>query len=311
MSEVVSLGSINVDRIQYLPRDRIRGLEQRYDWFPVPGQTVEVNGIPAGLADRDYRNYLGGKGANQAVAAANVGADAAFLGTVGTDQVRYDVLPTLSARGVAVDGVAVTDAETGKAYIYVDNDGESSIAIVAGANGETDRSYALGRFDTIVDARVLLLQNEIPVATMQSVLSRLAGVDDRPTVIYNPSPAEGASPLVTADAVDIVVVNESEYCALSAPLERFAGTLVRTQGSDTVRVSGATEYRTDPPPVDPVDTTGAGDAFAGVLAARLAAGDAIEQAVDTATTAASRSTEIEGAQQAMTALDDLLELRTP
>jgi len=311
MSEVVSLGSINVDRIQYLPRRRIRGLERRYDWFPVPGQTVEVNDIPAALADREYRNYLGGKGANQAVAAANVGADAALLGTVGKDQARYGVLSTLSARGVAVDDVAVSPVETGKAYIYVDNDGESSIVIVAGANGETDRSYARQRFDTVAGAEVLLLQNEIPVATMQSVLSRLADADDRPTVIYNPSPAEGASRPLTADAVDVVVVNESEYRTLPAALEEFAGTLVRTQGSDTVRVSGATEHRTDPPSVDPVDTTGAGDAFAGVLAARLAAGDTIEQAVDTATVAASRSTEIEGAQQAMTALDDLPEMHRP
>ncbi|THE64583.1 ribokinase [Salinadaptatus halalkaliphilus] len=301
MSDVVSLGSANVDRTRYLDTESIRALESRYDWFPAAGETVRVEESPSlpTLEDDAYRNVVGGKGANQAVAAARGGADSAFLGCVGTDHTEYGVLETLADRGVDVGGVRTADCETGKAYVFVDDTGESWIGIVDGANEAVDPDYARGQYDRILAADVLLLQNEIPVATMDAVLARLADESERPTVICNPAPADGAAPLLERATIDIVVVNQTEFAALEDALQSFDGTIVRTQGGDEVVISGTRSYRLTPPAADPVDTTGAGDVFCGYLAAMLADGAPIERAADVATTAGSIATETEGVQTAI------------
>jgi len=304
MSEVVSLGSINVDRVQYLTAAEIRSLESRFDWYPENEQTVKVETVPETLVDREYENYLGGKGANQAVAAATAGVTARLLGSVGRDEHRYDVLSILADRGVSIDAIAVGADETGKAYIWVDESGDSRIAIVGGANDATDERYVDRQFETISGADVLLLQNEIPVSAMEAVLDGLEG-DTDPTVVLNPTPTEGARPLLGYDAVDVVVVNEIEYATLADELAGFGGTVVRTEGADDVVVTGDVEYRVTPPDVDPVDATGAGDVFCGFLAARLSEGEPIHEAVETATIAASLSTEAEGAQKAIAQLEDI------
>ncbi|WP_049921846.1 PfkB family carbohydrate kinase [Halopiger djelfimassiliensis] len=301
MSEVVSLGSSNVDRIQYLPAERIRELENRHGWFPAAGETVRIDGVTDGtvLEGRSYRNVVGGKGANQAVAAARASAETSLLGCVGADEAEYGVLETLSERGVDVDRVAITDRETGKAYVFVDDDGESWIAIVGGANDAVDEAYLDRQYDRIRTADVLLLQNEIPRATMDRLLGRLEREAIRPTVVFNPAPVGGAAPLLDRSAIDFVVVNETEYRALEDRLAAVDGTVVRTRGGDDVIVTGSVTHRATPPTVDPVDTTGAGDAFCGYFGAALADGAAVEHAVDVATVAASIATEREGAQSAI------------
>jgi len=308
MTDVVCFGSINVDRIQYLDRGEIESLAARCDPFPDPGQTLPITAVPEPLEGRDYETFLGGKSANQAVAAARAGADAELLGAVGRDHGRYDVLSTLSDRGVTVDRVAVTDRRTGTAYVLVDGDGESWILILTGANGAIDADYVDRRYDRIRAADVLLLQNEIPPGPMDDLLDRLAAEPAPPTVVFNPAPADGAAPLVGREAVDVVVVNETEYDALADALAGFDGTLVRTRGPDDVVLSGGGvggRVTITPPPVDPVDTTGAGDVFCGFLAARLADGRDVVAAAETATDAASLSTETEGAQGAIPVLADV------
>lgn len=308
MSNVVTVGSVNVDRATYCSRGEIRALESTYDWFPEMGETVRTERVPAPIADGDFRNRIGGKGSNQAVAAARGGVESTFLGTVGQDQRAYDVLSTLEDRGVAVDSVAVAERETGKAYIFVDDAGESWITILGGANEAVNARYVADQHDQIRDADVCLLQNEIPVSTMQSLLGKLAEEAARPTVVLNPVPTNGVGPLLAEPAVDIVVVNEAEYDALEAQLEAFGGTIVRTRGADDVIVSGETSYRVTPPSVDPVDTTGAGDVFCGYLGAQLADGRSIEPATDIATVAASVATETEGAQESIPALEEVTNL---
>lgn len=302
MTDVVSLGSANVDRTRYLSTDRIRDLEARYDWFPAAGETVRIDAspeLPAVEAGR-YENVVGGKGANQAVASARAGAETAFLGRVGADAAEYGVLETLADRGVDVDQVAIAaDLETGKAYVFVDDTGESWIAIVGGANDAVDDAYVDRHYERIRTADALLLQNEIPVAAMDRVLERLERESTRPTTVFNPAPAEGAGPLCSRSAVDVVVVNEAEYAALEEELAGFDGTVVRTRGADDVVATGALDHRVRPPTVEPVDTTGAGDAFCGYLAALVGEGAGLERALERATVAGSLATETEGVQNAI------------
>ncbi len=302
MTDVVSLGSANVDRIRYLPTDRIRDLESRYDWFPAAGETVRIDESPElpTLEAERYENVVGGKGANQAVAAARAGAETAFLGCVGSDEAEFGVLETLADRGVDVDHVRVAaDLETGKAYVFVDDAGESWIAIVGGANDAVDGAYVDRHYDRIRTADALLLQNEIPVATMERLLERLENETARPAVIFNPAPADGAGPLCSRSTVDIVVVNETEHAALEAHLASFDGTVVRTQGADDVVATGGVDHRVTPPSVESVDTTGAGDAFCGYLAALSGEGVGLVRALETATVAGSLATETEGVQNAI------------
>jgi ribokinase len=299
MHEVVSLGSVNVDHVGYLGDDAIAALEPRYDWLPEPGETVAVSAVPEALCDQLTKVSLGGKGANQAVAAAHAGADTAFLGCVGDDDDQYGVTQGVGEHGVDVSAVDRVAGPTGSAYIVVDEAGENRIAILPGANAAVDRNYVEERYDTIVDAGCLLLQNEIPTDPVCWLLDRLADEADAPTVVVDPAPADGAEPLVEHEAVDIVIPNRTEHARLGASLAGFEGTLVVTHGSDHVRVSGEEAFEVAPPAVDPVDTTGAGDVFTGYLAATLATGGGLHEAVVRAVTAAALSTEHEGVQPAV------------
>ncbi|WP_126662272.1 PfkB family carbohydrate kinase [Haloterrigena salifodinae] len=306
MSDAVSLGSVNVDRTWYLPAERICDLENRCGWFPATGETVRIEGspdLPAGVLEgARYRTAVGGKGSKQTVAAARAGADAAFLGCVGRDEAEYDVRETLAERGVAVDGVTTSDRETGKASVFVDEGGESRIAIVGGANDAVDSQYVDRSLERLRAVNAVLLQNEIPVSATETALERLEtdeNASERPTVVLNPAPADGAEPLVDCAAVDVIVVNEGKYVALEDRLADADATVVRTRGHDDVLVTDAgavTDLRVTPPTVDAVDATGAGDTFCGYLATLLAEGEDLERAVEVATVAGSLATETEGVQ---------------
>lgn len=301
MVDVVSLGSINVDRTSYRTAAEIAELAAAHDWFPAAGETRSVQGVPDALLDGAYEDFLGGKAANQAVAAARAGADATLLGKVGRDAGRYEVRDTLRRRGVDVEHVEPAAVPTGKAYVFVDETGENHIALVAGANGEVDDAYVAAKADVVHDADVLLFQNEVPASGVRTLLDGLAERGDRPLVVFDPAPVDGATTLVDHPAVDIVSPNETEYAALGDALDGTAKTLVRRRGPRDVIVSaaGTERFRVTPPSVDVVDTTGAGDVFNGYLAARLARGDPLPEAVRWATWAASHSTELAGAQQAI------------
>jgi ribokinase len=302
MGRVVSLGSINVDHVEYTSTEWVRSAAERYEWFPAPGETVSVESVPDSLRESYGETYLGGKGANQAVAAAAAGADAGLLGMVGDDDGRYDVLDSLSDRGVDVTGVARTDGPTGAAYVAVDETGENYIAILAGANGRVDDAYVDDRLDACCAADCLLVQNELPPAAVRAALDRLAGRPDRPTVVYDPAPAAGAAEILSHDCVDVVTPNEGEYARLRDELDAFEGTVVRTRGENGVVVDGGdSRLSVESPAVDPVDTTGAGDVFVGYLGAELAAGTKFEAAVRLATVAGALSTEREGVQSAVPA----------
>ncbi len=260
---VVVLGSFMMDLVVRAPRR------------PVPGETVVGTG---------FDQFLGGKGCNQAVAAARTGASAAMVGRVGDDEYGRRFLALLAREGIDAAHVIVDVAEgTGVATPLVEPSGENSIVIVPRANHHVladDVAHAGACIDA---ARVLLLQLELPLeaAAAAAARARAAGV----TVVLNPAPAVGdLFPL--EGLVDVLVPNEVEAATLTGieddPLaaakalrDRFGGAVVVTlgvQGALVLPADGAHEL-VPAHAVDVVDTVGAGDAFCGSLGARLAAGD--------------------------------------
>jgi len=301
MARVASFGSVNVDRVATLDADTLASLAERYDWFPAAGETRPVESVPDAVASLVETTYLGGKGANQVVAAAAASADAVLYGCVGHDHEQVGVLETMRDRGVDTGAVGTTDSPTGTAYVFVAPDGENHIALLGGANEDVDLSYVERHLPEVCRHDCLLVQNELPVATVDALLSALDGRADRPTVLFDPAPADGAGPLLAHDCIDIVTPNETEARALGDALGDFQGTVLATHGPDPVVVSTreGEEFTVTPPPATPVDTTGAGDVFAGYVAAALAEGASLRTAVERGAVAASLSVESEGVQRAV------------
>jgi ribokinase len=311
MGTVASFGSINVDRVAYIEEGVAADLAERYGWFPGPGETRPVESIPGEVDALVDETFLGGKGANQAVAAARADADAGLYGQVGTDHGVFDVLGSIEGYGVDVSAVEVADVPTGTAYVFVTPDGENHIAIVGGANATVDPAYAHAHVERLRRVDCLLVQNELPTRTIDALFTALAGQRDRPTVVFDPAPAEGAAALLGHPCVDVVTPNESEAVALADALDRFDGTIVYKHGSDPVVVETADDERfsVEPPRVEAVDTTGAGDVFVGFLAAELSRGASLREAVECACVAGALSVESEGVQRATPTLETVRAFR--
>jgi ribokinase len=222
--------------------------------LPRPGETV----LASSLASSP-----GGKGANQAVAAARAGARVQFVGALGADSRADELRRHLMTNGVGLDGTVSVDGPSGAAIIVVDAHAENTIVVAPGANDRVTLADQAPRRQ-VAGCEVLLTQLEIPVATAVTAarLARSAGG----VVMVNASPA-GRDPGLLAELAplaDVVIVNESE--AEHWPWR--ADHLVVTLGARGARYSGADgDFVVPAPVVDAVDTTGAGDVFAGVLAA--------------------------------------------
>jgi ribokinase len=263
---VVVLGSLNVD------------LVVRVAAHPRPGETV---------AGRDLRRLPGGKGANQAVAAARAGARTRLIGCVGEDGEGSAYVEALASRGIDVTGVRrVRGAVTGTAVITVEDSGESTIVVVPGANA----AVTVEDVD-LAGADVLLVQLEVPLPVVAEAVRRAAAAGVR--VVLNPSPYADLPADVVAHA-DPVVANALEAGRLPARPR----SLLTTLGADGARwETAAGEVLTiAAPAVDVVDATGAGDAFAGTLAAALAGGLDEHAALERAVAAGAEAVVWNGAQ---------------
>jgi ribokinase len=242
VTRVCVVGSVNMDTVfdvEALPR---------------PGETVL-----AGSA----RSTPGGKGANQAVAAARAGALVRIVGAVGDDDAGTQLRGHLRENAVATDGLMTVPGPSGQAVVVVDSTGENLIVVAPGANGQLTLDSAPARA-LVTDCDVLLVQLEIPLdtATAAAREARNAGA----TVIVNASPVSDDHDrlAVLAQVADVVVVNQDEAIRWTWPVPH----LVVTQGAAGARYWGDDGSHTvAAPAVDPVDTSGAGDVFAGVLAA--------------------------------------------
>ncbi|WP_236790356.1 ribokinase [Amycolatopsis sp. GM8] len=277
MTEVLVIGSANADLV--VPADR----------RPAGGETV-LGGDTAVLP--------GGKGANTAVAAAKLGADVALLGAIGDDAHGRMLTESLRAAGVRTDLLLVVERPTGIAYITVTPDGENSILVSPGANSALVPSVVDG---ALAGVKVMVASMEIPLPTVERAVA--AAVEAGVRTLLNLSPAAKVSAQTLA-ALDVLLVNEHEAAWLlgsdAAPAKllglgpRSAVVTLGARGALVITEDGTTEIAS--PRVEAVDTTGAGDAFAGALAASLATGVTLETAARKAVRVAAISVTRRGAQ---------------
>lgn len=291
MSRVVVIGSINVDLVVRVPR------------LPEPGETV--------LGDR-FERHFGGKGANQAVAAARAGASVAMVGAVGSDEHGEASLAALATEGIDVSRVRRVEAATGVALVAVAPDGENQIVVAPGANslvGWDGKGLLELRADDVVLASL-----EIPLAMILETAAEARGAGAR--LILNPAPAQPLPASLLA-LVSVLTPNEHELLALTGlPTAEKALAALAAEGISTVIVtrgsSGALVVHDGRRqlipgrPVTAVDTTGAGDTFSGVLAAWLAAGAPAEEAARAANAAAALKVTRAGAREGMPRRDEIL-----
>jgi ribokinase len=242
VARVCVVGSVNAD------------LTFRVDTLPRPGQTVLASSLST---------VPGGKGGNQAVAAARAGASVQLVAALGSDAVADQLRAHLRGNDVGLDGVVSVPGPSGTAVITVDAAAENTIAVAPGANAHLTVNSADVRA-VIADSDVLLLQLEIPITTAIAAAEIARAADA--VVIVNASPS-GAPPhdlLGLSHLADVVVVNEAEAREWHWPVPH----LVITRGRRGASYLGADErFDVPAPEVQAVDTTGAGDVFAGVLAA--------------------------------------------
>ncbi|ASR39853.1 ribokinase [Prauserella marina] len=256
----------------------------------------------------DTRTLPGGKGANTAVAAARLGADVALLGAVGDDANGRLLLGSLRDAGVRTEFVRVVERPTGVAYITVTPDGENSILVSPGANHAVAPDVVDGALE---GARVLATSLETPLPTVEAAVSAASAAGVLTMLNLSPVASVGESTLA---ALDVLLVNEHEAGWLlgesrekeSALLDLGPRAAVVTRGARgalVVTADGVTEVSS--PKVTPVDTTGAGDAFAGALACELAGGVDLVASVRTAVRFAAVSVTRAGAQPSYPALSEL------
>jgi ribokinase len=265
--DVLVIGSLNADLVVRAPR------------FPQPGETISGG---------DLLTIPGGKGANQAVAASRQGAYVAMVGRVGKDNFAPLLIENLNSNNVNTSHISQGEAASGTAIIIVDSNGQNSIVISPGANGEVNKQDV----DSAPDAKILLLQFEIPMDTVLHAAQRFKSKEA--TVILNPAPARRIPDELLA-SVDILVPNESELSLLTDMpvtdrksaelaaqelLKYGIETVIVTLGSKGALVVSNTQVtHVDAFKVDVVDTTAAGDAFIGGFASAMLNGKSLEDSV--------------------------------
>ena len=284
-ARIAVVGSCNMDIVAFAPH------------LPAPGETV---------TGQRLLQVPGGKGANQAVAAARAGGDVVMIGAVGDDAFGGLVRASLQEAGVNVSGLRVGPQPTGTAHITVDSAGSNTIVVIPGANAAVVDLTDADR-DAIGNSDVLLLQLELPqaVVTAAAVVAHRAGT----TVLLTPAPVRPL-PAELLALIDLLVPNEHEASqltgradaqdALDSLLAQVPAVVVTlgAAGCSYRRRAGA-PIRVGAPAVPVVDTTAAGDTFTGALAVALAEGKTVPGALRWATSAAGLSVQHEGAATSM------------
>ena len=297
-ANVVVIGSLNMDLVTRAPR------------LPKGGET---------LIGHSFATVSGGKGANQAVAAARLGARVAMVGCVGNDDYGVQLREALLAEQIDCQAVSTVEDSSGVALIVVDDNSQNAIVIVAGANGAMTPAV-IDRFDAVLQAAdVIICQLEIPDATVGHALKRARALGK--TVILNPAPASRPLPADWFAAIDYLIPNESEASALSGlPVDSLqsaesaanqliamgAGKVIITLGAQGSLFANGKGFEHLPAPkVQAVDTTAAGDTFVGGFAAALASGKSEAEAIRYGQVAAALSVTRAGAQPSIPTMSDV------
>ena len=286
--DIVVVGSVNADLLVEVER------------HPYPGET---------LLGRSSSVHAGGKGANQAVAAARLGARTAMVGAVGRDPYAEVALRELRGSAVDLERVVTVDGATGLAVVTVADDGENSIVVIPGANSSVTAAVVDAAESTITGALVCVLQAEIPLDAVSRAAALAAGAGRR--VVLNVAPA-CTLPVETLRLADPLIVNEHEAALLlgdgpgaddspAQQAERLAAlgvpSVVITLGAaGALGIEHGRAWSIPARRVEARDSTGAGDAFVGALAVGLARGESVEHAARTATGVAAYSVQRMGAQ---------------
>lgn len=283
---VVVVGSINVD------------LHLRVRRHPLPGETLLASG-------GEYSP--GGKGANQACAAALAGASTTMLGAIGSDGAREVALRLLDRAGVGLAHLVEVGGPTGLAVVTVDAAGENTVLVVPGANSLMKPEMIDGWGEVISAAQIVVAQGEIPAASTVAAARRMTGrllLNLAPVIELDPAIIRSADPLVVNEHEAALVLTQLGETGATDPDELVSGLLaagvtsvVLTLGSAGVVVGTASDRRHIASPVVVAkDSVGAGDAFVGALAARLDAGASLVDAATYACRFAAYTVQFDGAQ---------------
>ena len=292
MKKVAVIGSINVDMVVKSNRR------------PMSGETI---------FGEDFSIHPGGKGANQAVAIARLGGDVKMLGCVGDDLYGKEMIKNLRRNGVDADHVKrIEGVTTGIASINV-AENDNSIIVVKSANNFVDRTYIDSVINEIVEADYVLLQYEIPIDTVEYVIEICH--EKQIKVIVNPAPYQEISP-DTIERIDFIIPNEHEAAKMfhgngdiDHILKKYPGKIIVTLGHNGAAYNDGNSnvYIPAIDDVTIVDTTGAGDTFAGAFTKRLADGGDTKAAIMFAQIASGLSIEKFGAQEGMPSMAEVLE----
>lgn len=279
MPRVAVVGSVNLDLVAAAAR------------LPLPGET---------LTDAVFAQHPGGKGANQALALRRLGLDVALIARVGKDAFAEPALALLRAEGVDLTrSWRDPSAPTGVALIVVGSDGENQIVVAPGANSRLSPADL-----QVGDVEAVVTQLEIPIETVEAVAAQATGI-----FCLNAAPSRPV-PASVFERADVVIVNEIEHAEFGAALEACSGLVVKTMGA-----AGAVLYRrgrevgrVTPPPVEPVDTVGAGDAFVAAFLAGLLEKRSASYALERGCAAGALATTRPGAQPSLPTAAELNDL---
>lgn len=303
---VLIIGSSNMDLNIYSRR------------FPNPGETV-TGGV--------FKQFLGGKGANQAVASVRSGSKTIFIGKIGIDMFGNDMISQLSNEGINIEYIIRDPHESsGVAFILIDENGENMISVAPGANFKLTLEEVQAKSEIIKNAKCLIVQMEIPIETIEEIFN--IAEQGEVVKILNPAPLKSINPSILSK-IDIIIPNEGELLQLHSLLKlpKLVGnsketlhqasknisklgikTIITTLGKrgsiiynaekDTVTAIPAFE-------IEAIDTVGAGDCFNGVVASKLCQGENILSSVKYATAAASIAITRQGAQASMPFVNEI------
>ena len=288
MNRIVVIGSCNMD-IVVLANKR-----------PTAGETIMGN---------ELHIAHGGKGANQAVAAAHLGAEVTMVGCIGEDAYGHMIIDNLKENFINTDYiVTVPNTTTGTAHITL-AEGDNSIIVIAGANAKVDQSVVDNAWSTIEQADLVMVQNEIPIPTIEYIVRRCHEANVK--VLLNPAPAADLNP-EWLELATYITPNEHELSALypnqstEETLLANENKIIVTLGSKGVGYADDGEIRIVPGfKVEPVDTTGAGDTFNGAFATAIVNGESLADALHYGNAAAALSIQRLGAQGGMPTKDEV------